>query len=59
MANTNNIVNNKAKPSLERLNEIAYKLECPITDLFEKPTKKGDNEFKCPNCGTSLEIKGK
>jgi len=36
-ANTNNIVNGKANPSLERLNEIAFKLGVDIIDLI-KPT---------------------
>lgn len=36
-ANTNNIVNGKSNPSLERLNDIAKKLEVDIIELI-KPT---------------------
>ena len=36
-ANTNNIVNGKANPSLERLNDIANKLQVDIIELI-KPT---------------------
>lgn len=36
-ANTNNIVNGKANPSLDRLNDIANKLQVDIIELI-KPT---------------------
>lgn len=55
-ANTNNIVNNKTKPSLDRLSDIADKLECSILDLFEKQPTKSDNEFRCPNCGEAIKV---
>lgn len=55
-ANTNNIVNNKSKPSLDRLADIADRLECKITDLFEKQPIKGENEFNCPHCGGKIKI---
>lgn len=58
-ANTNNIVNNKAKPSLDRLDEIANILEVPIADLIEEPAQKGENTITCPNCGAALELKKK
>ncbi|MDH6356265.1 helix-turn-helix transcriptional regulator [Parabacteroides sp. PF5-9] len=43
-------------PTIETLGKIASALEVPVTDLFEQPDK---SVFKCPKCGTMLEIKEK
>ncbi len=51
-----NIVNEKSMPSIETLQKIADALEVHISDLFERPD---DNCFRCPKCGTTLEIKEK
>lgn len=51
-----NIVNEKSMPSIETLQKIADSLEVHISELFERPD---DNCFRCPKCGTTLEIKEK
>lgn len=51
-----NIINEKSMPSLETLQKIADALGVHISDLFERPD---DNVFRCPKCGTTLEIKEK
>lgn len=56
-ANTNNIVNGKSNPSLDRLNEIANSLSVDIVELI-KPSS-GAVGIHCPNCGTELELKKK
>lgn len=43
-------------PTIETLDKIANALEVHISDLFERPD---DNCFRCPKCGTTLEIKEK
>ena len=48
-----------SNPTLETLQKIADALGVHISELFEKKQDKEDNEFKCPNCGASLEIKKK
>lgn len=54
--NLSGIINNKVTPSIEMLQRIADALEVHISDLFERPD---DNCFRCPKCGTTLEIKEK
>lgn len=55
-ANTFNIVNGKSKPSIERLNEIAIKLNVDITEFFKKNKKLAKEEFQCPKCGEVYTI---
>lgn len=52
--NLSNMIN--GNPTVETLNKIAGALEVPITDLFEQ---SGKSTFRCPKCGTELEIKEK
>ena len=51
-----NIINEKATPSLDMLQRIADALEVDISELFVNPN---DNVFRCPNCGTTLEVNKK
>lgn len=51
--NISNIANNKSTPSIEMLQRIADALNVHISELFERPD---NNCFKCPKCGTTLEI---
>lgn len=51
-----NIVNNNATPTTDTLQKIADALNVHISELFERPD---DNVFRCPKCGTTLEIKEK
>lgn len=39
-------------PNVEWLNKVALFLNVPITDLFEQT----NGDFRCPNCGTALNI---
>lgn len=43
-------------PTKETLQKIADALEVHISELFIAPS---DNCFRCPKCGTTLEIKEK
>lgn len=57
--NVSTYVNGRRQPTIETLEKLADAIGVPITEFFEKKQKKGDNEFKCPNCGTRLEVKEK
>lgn len=43
-------------PSVEVLGRIAAAIGCDISDLFDRPN---DTAFRCPKCGTELEIRKK
>ena len=40
-------------PTLDTMQKIAYALEVPITELFEKPN---GSIFQCPKCGEELHV---
>lgn len=50
---------NGASTSTETLERIADRLNIHITELYDKPIQKDDNQFICPKCGTRLEVKEK
>lgn len=52
--NLSNIVNGKVTPSIDMLQRIADALNVHISELFDAPN---DNRFRCPKCGTTLEIR--
>ena len=54
--NLSKLINEKTKPSIETYERIATALGVPFTELFEEPDY---NTFRCPKCGTSLEVRAK
>lgn len=55
-ANLSASLSDKGNPTVSTLERIAVALEVSFVDLFERPD---DNCFRCPKCGTTLEIKEK
>lgn len=53
-----NLINNKTKPSLDTLNEIAEKIGVPIWQLFASPeeVQTENNTIVCPHCGNPIKI---
>lgn len=44
-------------PSLERLEQIAIHLGVNVSELFDyQVNPNNSSEFKCPACGTTLEL---
>lgn len=54
--NVSTYVNGRRQPTIETLEKLADAIGVPITEFFEKKREKGENEFKCPNCGTVLKV---
>lgn len=53
-----NLINNKTKPSLDTLNEIAEKIDVPLWQLFASPeeVQKENEQTVCPHCGKPIKI---
>lgn len=43
-------------PTLDNITKLANALEIPISELFDTPERES---FRCPKCGTILEVKEK
>jgi len=40
-------------PTVDKLQRIADALNCPVIDLFERPST---GQINCPNCGISIKF---